>query len=231
MQKRQKVHAKVFWKVCLWFCYDYDVVFLPDLYLFIGFYLCMYWGIITQFLDALLGIISLRHMRSDPSCVLNHIRGPWNCSVLYVFKLAYVFRLLHLSNMPKFCCHVLFVWSEISPTSTKPFYAFHQEMLYPSLGLSSLGSQKTSHFFHLLGGLCWHLCFMEHKVKVPNWIQKNLHLHNFKKKRQMSRSVENICFCSYHVFQFPRCFFEKSVTNLRPIPPLKKGNLIDSPPS
>ena len=61
--------------MCLWFCYDYDVVFLPDLYLFIGFYLCMYWGIITQFLDALLGIISLRHMRSDPSCVLNHIRG------------------------------------------------------------------------------------------------------------------------------------------------------------
>lgn len=33
MQKRQKVHVKVFWKVCLWFCYDYDVAFLSVLFI------------------------------------------------------------------------------------------------------------------------------------------------------------------------------------------------------
>lgn len=94
-------------------------------------------------------------------------------------------------------CSVCLIWD------------FHQAMLYPALGLSSLGSQKTSHFFHLLGGLCWHLCFMEHKVKVPNWIQKNLHLHNIKKTNVRCQEVLRTCVFFISCFPVSSMFFEK----------------------
>ena len=76
MQKRQKVHAKVFWKVCLWFCYDYDVAFLSVLFI--------HWFIFVHVLGKASspsfwmlcwGSYLFRHMRPGPSCVLNHIRG------------------------------------------------------------------------------------------------------------------------------------------------------------
>lgn len=51
---------------CFFVCFIYSLVYICA---------CIGESIITQFLDALLGIISLRHIRPGPSCVFNHIRG------------------------------------------------------------------------------------------------------------------------------------------------------------
>ena len=158
----------------------------------------------------MLGIISLRHMPPGPSCVLNHIRAELQCTVC--FQVVIRFQIVASFNHAKILlsCFVLFDLRYLQLQQNLFMLSIKKCYTLP-LFCHLLARRRPPTFFISWVG-CVDICVSWSRMSRYPIESKRTCIYTTLKKKQKTSDVKKCwehVFFSYHVFQFPQCFFEK----------------------